>query len=122
MAAKRPNWPFAGCAGDVILRILTNGLGREAGEGGVGKRQSCETVRAGRRLDSCGRVRYLISGGQFVGCFGAEDGGRWMDCFGCFVSRDDLGLEGFGGIAECMRTVVLLVCHDQALGSLVAAE
>lgn len=99
MAAKRPYWPFAGCEGDVILRILTNGLGCEVGEGGVGRRQSCETVEEGRCLDSCGRVRYLISGGQFEGYFEAEDGDRLVGCFGCFVARGDLGVEeGFGGI------------------------
>lgn len=38
VAAKRPNWPFAGCDGDIILRILTSELGCEAGEGGVGDR------------------------------------------------------------------------------------
>lgn len=105
MAAKRPNWPSAGCDGDVILRILTNGLGCEAGEGGVGRRHNCETVEVGRCLDNCGRVRYLISGGQFEGCFEAEDGGRLGGCFGFFAPRDSIGLEGAGGIVECMVVI-----------------
>lgn len=99
-AAKRPNWPFAGCDGDVILRILTNGLGCETGEGGVGKRQSCETVEVGRDLDSCGRLRYLISGGQFEGYPEAEGGGRLTDFFDGFVFCSDLESEDFGGIVE----------------------
>lgn len=98
MAAKRPDWPFAGCDGDVILRILTNGLGCEMGEGGVGRRHSCETVEVGRDLDNCGRVRYLISGGQFGGYFEGEDGDRWVSDFGCLVARGGLGVGGFGGI------------------------
>lgn len=97
-AAKRPNWPFAGCDGDSILRILTNGLGREAGVGGVGKRRSCKIDEAGRDFDSCGRVRYLISGGQFEGNFGVEDDGRWASCIDGVFPRDDLGLGLLDGM------------------------
>lgn len=63
---------------------------------------------AGSNLDNCGRVRYLISGGQFEGDFGAEVGGRLVGCFGRF-SRDGLGLEILGGIARYMVIVVIAV-------------
>lgn len=46
------------------------------GEGGVDERLSCEIFEAGRDLDSCGRVRYTISGGQFGGGFDGEEDGR----------------------------------------------
>ena len=57
-AAKSPSWPNAGCAGSVILRILTRVEGVEGVEGGlVVDRERLVMVSAGRDLLRWGRVR-----------------------------------------------------------------
>lgn len=71
-AAKRPNWPLAGCVGASIFLILTSGLGRDIEVADVGKRPNCEIVDVGKDLDSFGRYIYNISEGQFEGTFGGE--------------------------------------------------
>lgn len=54
-AAKRPNWPLAGCVGASIFLILTSGLGRDIEVGNVGERPNCEIDGAGKDFDSFGR-------------------------------------------------------------------